>query len=431
MNVLHAPAAPVATHNRTDRVQTPTARVPGWRSRVAVVAAGMCAFFTMYVTQGLLPTLQSVFHTSVAQLSLTITATTLAVALAAPFSGSLSDRFGRKRVLLLSLAGLSVTTVLAGTAHSLDGLLVWRLLQGIFIPGVFTATVAYIGEEWPARDAPAVTALYISGSVAGGFLGRFIAGMVTAHWDWQVAFIVLGAINAVFLLIIAQGLAPSRDFRASASLRASIADLPLHLRNPKLLGTYAIGFGILFSQVCTFTYVSFYLAAAPYGLDLRQLSLLFAVYLVGMIVTPMAGRLAWRFGQRRVFAAAMVLSSGGMLLTLLPALPAIVVGLTLSSAGVFIAQSMATGQVPAFATRARSSAVGLYVLCYYLGGSIGALAPSLVWEHEGWPGCVALVLLMQVAIGTAAWKVWAQRPQSSPPPPPSPHAWRRDANGAA
>ncbi len=412
----------------TDQVPVPLPQAPGWRSRMAVVAAGMCAFFTMYVTQGLLPTLQSVFHTSVAELSLTITATTLAVALAAPFSGSLSDRFGRKPVLLFSLAGLSVTTVLAATAHSLEGLLVWRLLQGLFIPGVFTATVAYIGEEWPAREAPAVTALYISGSVAGGFLGRFIAGMVTAHWDWQVAFMVLGAITAVFLLFIAHGLAPSRDFRASSSLRASIAELPLHLRNPKLLGTYAIGFGILFSQVCTFTYVSFYLTAAPYRLDLRQLSLLFAVYLVGMIVTPMAGRLAWRFGHRRVFVSAMVLSSGGMLLTLLPALPAIVLGLTLSSAGVFIAQSMATGQVPTFATRARSSAVGLYVLCYYLGGSVGAFAPSLIWEHDGWVGCVALVLLMQVAIGTAAWKVWAQRPQSGPP---APHVWRRDAKGAA
>ena len=53
------------------------------RARAAVVAAGMCAFFTMYVTQGLLPSLRSVFHAGVAELSLTLTATTLAVAAAA------------------------------------------------------------------------------------------------------------------------------------------------------------------------------------------------------------------------------------------------------------------------------------------------------------------------------------------------------------
>ncbi len=381
---------------------------PEWLRRAAVTAAGMCAFFTMYVTQGLLPSLQSVFHASVAELSLTITVTTLAVALAAPFSGIAADRFGRKRVLLISLAGLGLSTLLAATSHTLHGLLVWRAIEGLCIPGVFTATVAYISEEWQASDVPAVTALYISGSVAGGFSGRFIAGMVTAHADWQMAFVVLGVANLLFLLLIARGLPASRRFKASAGgLRAALAGFAPHLRNPKLLGTYAIGFGILFSQVCTFTYVSFHLASAPYHFDLKDLSLLFTVYLVGMIVTPLAGKLAWTFGKRRVFAAAVALGSGGMLLTLLSPVWAIVLGLTLSSAGVFIAQSMATAQVPAFARQARSSAVGLYVLCYYMGGSVGAFGPAWVWAHAGWAGCVALVLIAQLAIGVAAWRLWA------------------------
>ncbi len=384
-------------------------QVPSWRARVAVVAAGMSAFFTMYATQGLLPSLRSVFHAGVAELSLTITFTTLAVALAAPFSGSVSDRFGRKRVLVLSVTALAATTLLAASAGSLHALLAWRLLQGLCIPGIFTAIVAYIGEEWPAGQVPAVTALYISGCVAGGFLGRFIAGLATALWDWQAAFLVLGLVNAGFIPLVAWGLPRSSRFRPSSSLRASLAGLPRHLRNPLLLGSYAIGFGILFSQVCTFTYIGFHLSEAPYDLSLRQISMLFTVYLVGMLVTPVAGRLAWRFGQRRVFSYAVACSSLGMGLTLLPSLPLIVLGLTLSSAGVFIAQSMATSQVPGFAREARSSAVGLYVMCYYFGGSVGAFVPSVVWLHAGWPGCVALVLLVQALIGVAALRIWPAR----------------------
>ncbi|MGC8702039.1 MAG: MFS transporter [Thiomonas sp.] len=389
-------------------VSTPASeRPPEWLRRAAVSAAGMCAFFTMYVTQGLLPSLQAVFHASVAELSLTITVTTLAVALAAPFSGIAADRLGRKRVLLASLAGLALSTLLAATAQSLHGLLVWRAVEGLCIPGVFTATVAYISEEWAASDVPAVTALYISGSVAGGFLGRFIAAMVTAHADWQAAFVVLGGVNFLFLLLIARGLPASRRFHASAGgLRAALAGFAPHLRNPRLLGTYAIGFGILFSQVCTFTYVSFHLAAAPYHFDLKDLSLLFTVYLVGMVATPLAGKLAWRFGKRRVFITAVGLGACGMLLTLLSPVWAIVAGLTLSSGGVFIAQSMATAQVPALAGQARSSAVGLYVLCYYIGGSVGAFGPAWIWTHAGWAGCVTLVLGMQLAIGAAAWRIW-------------------------
>ncbi len=382
---------------------------PSWRARVAVVAAGMSAFFTMYVTQGLLPSLRSVFHAGVAELSLTLTFTTLAVAVAAPFSGSVSDSFGRRRVLLCSIAALAATTLLAASAQSLHALLFWRLLEGLCIPGIFTSTVAYIGEEWPAGEVPAVTALYIAGSVGGGFLGRFIAGLATARWDWQAAFVVLGLINVAFVPLIAAWLPRSSRFRASTGLRASMVDLPQHLRNPLLLATYAIGFGILFSQVCTFTYASFHLADAPYDLDLRQISLLFTVYLLGMLITPLAGRLAWRFGQRQVFAFGVAASALGMLLTLLPSLGLIVLGLTLSSSGVFIAQSMATSQVPVFARQARSSAVGLYVMCYYLGGSLGAFAPSAVWARAGWPGCVAVVLLVQVLIAAIALRVWPAR----------------------
>lgn len=373
---------------------------------MAVVAAGMCAFFNMYVTQALLPSLQRVFHAGIAELSLTITLTTLAVALTAPLAGSLSDRYGRKRVLLLSLAGLGLTTLLASTAPSLRWLLFWRLAEGMFIPGVFTSTVAYIGEEWPAAAAPAVTALYVSGTVFGSFCGRFLAGIITAHFGWPVAFAVLGAANLLFLPVIAYGLPVSSGFHPAASLRHSVQGLGRHLHNPRLLATYAIGFGILFSQVATFTYVNFHLAAPPFSLNLHQLSFIFCVFLIGMVITPLAGRLASRYGQRRLLLAATVIGSGGMLLTLRPLLADVVLGLTLSSAGVFIAQSMATSLVPTYAGAARSSAVGLYVMFYYFGGSVGAVLPSAMWSSAGWPGCVVLVILMQVGIAVIGWRTW-------------------------
>lgn len=389
-------------------MKMPTAHLTLYRSRLAVIAAGMCAFFNMYVTQALLPSLRPVFHASIAELSLTITVTTLAVALTAPFVGSLSDRYGRKRVLLFSLAGLSLTTLLAATAPNLIWLLFWRLLEGVFIPGVFTATVAYIGEEWPAAESPAVTALYVSGTVFGSFCGRFLAGIVTAHYDWQIAFLTLGTINLLFLPLIGWALPASRGFRAAKSLRSSLSGLGSHLRNRKLLATYAIGFGILFSQVATFTYVNFHLAAPPFSLDLHQLSYIFCVFLIGMLVTPMAARLTGRLGQRRLFALAMILGSGGLLLTLRPSLIDIIIGLTLSSGGIFIAQSMATSLVPAYAQRARSSAVGLYVMCYYLGGSVGSVMPSAIWHQAGWSGCVALVILVQLIIAVIGWRSWRQ-----------------------
>lgn len=387
-------------------MEMPTSHLPFQRARLAVFAAGMCAFFNMYVTQGLLPSLRPVFHASIAQLSLTISVTTLAVAAAAPMAGSLSDRYGRKRILLLSLAGLSVTTLLAATSPSLYWLLFWRLLEGLCIPGVFTSMIAYIREEWSSTQAPAVTALYVSGTVFGSCCGRILAGVVTAHFNWQTAFVLLGICNLLLLPLIAKGLPASRGFTSSPSLAASLSGLGRHLRNRNLLATYAIGFGILFAQVATFTYVGFHLSTAPFSLSLDQLSMIFIVYLIGAALIPTISKLGPRFGQRRVFVAAMTVGSAGMLLTLGPSLLDVIIGLTLSSGSIFIAQSMATSLVPAYAGHARSLAVGLYVMCYYLGGSIGGVLPSAIWSHAGWLGCVTLVILMQAAIAVIAWKAW-------------------------
>ena len=60
-------------------------------------------------------------------------------------------------------------------------------------------------------------------------------------------------------------------------------------------------------------------------------------------------------------------------------------------------QTLSIGYVALAAERARSTAVGLYVTCYYVGGSLGGIAPAGIWSHLGWPGCVALILPVQAA----------------------------------
>ena len=67
----------------------------------------------------------------------------------------------------------------------------------------------------------------------------------------------------------------------------------------QLLATYAVGFGVLFNFICTFTYVSFHLAAAPYNLSASWLGAIFVVYLAGSALAPWTGWAVGRFGRRR------------------------------------------------------------------------------------------------------------------------------------
>ncbi len=114
------------------------------------------------------------------------------------------------------------------------------------------------------------------------------------------------------------------------------------------------------------------------------------------MITPLSGRFLDHYGFRRTSVLYCGMMVGGLVLTLIRSLPAVVVGLALFSSGVFIAQAAATVQTGAIAGRARSSAAGLYVTFYYLGGSLGAAITGWFWEWKGWPGCVALLCGMSL-----------------------------------
>src|SRR5204862_4907359 len=138
------------------------------RRLAAVVLAGFCAFLDLYSPQPLLPLLMRVFDVSTSRVSFLIGISTGAVAVVAPFVGLLADRFGRRRIIVPSALLLVVPTLLAATSHTFGQLLFWRFWQGVFTPGVFAATVAYVSEEWTVSMGSAMSA-YVAGTAVGGF----------------------------------------------------------------------------------------------------------------------------------------------------------------------------------------------------------------------------------------------------------------------
>ncbi|MCU1232287.1 MAG: major facilitator superfamily 1 [Candidatus Solibacter sp.] len=388
------------------------ALAPSKTRTAAVVFAGFCAFVTLFAPQPLLPLLAREFRVTPGAISLVVTASTLAVALAAPFAGVVADRFGRKRVIVPAAFLLAVPTLMAATAGSYGQLLFWRFLQGIFTPGIFAVVIAYINEEWEA-GAGAATAAYVTGTVLGGFSGRALAAMVASHANWRWAFVALGTLNLLGAIAIRAWLPAGHRFKRTRAGGSPRAAMLRHLRNPRLVATYVVGFCVMFSLLGTFTYVNFYLAAPPFNLSTAALGLLFVVYLVGAVVTPVAGRAIDRLGHRFALVVAFTGGATGVCLTLVHSLPVVMVGLTLACTGVFIANSAGSSYVGSAATESRASAVGLYVTFYYVGGSGGSAIPGFFWTHGGWPACVALIVGVQLLTITLALIFWKPLPKSN------------------
>ncbi|HUB84035.1 MAG TPA: MFS transporter [Bryobacteraceae bacterium] len=390
-------------------VAWPGAREPARshaRTRTAaVVLAGFCAFLTLFAPQPLLPLLAKAFHASAGAIGLVVTVSTIAVAMTAPLTGIVADRFGRKNVIVPAAFLLALPTILAGLSGSLWQLLFWRFWQGVFTPGIFAVTIAYITEEWE-QGAGAAMSAYVGGTVLGGFSGRMVVALMAAEFSWRWSFIALGVLNLLGGIAIWAWLPAGRKIDRRLKRPSNAHAMLQHIRNPRLLATYAVGFCVLFTLIGTFNYINFYLAAPPFLLSTAALGLLFSVYLVGAFVTPLMGRLIDRAGHRVTLALAFGGGIAGICLTLVASLPAVIAGLALVCTGTFIGHSSASSYIGTVAREARASAVGLYVMCYYIGGSAGSALSGHFWNRGGWPACVALVATVQVTTIVIAMTFW-------------------------
>jgi MFS transporter, YNFM family, putative membrane transport protein len=365
--------------------------------------AGMCTFLNVYCTQPLLPLLGRIFHASELAVSLTVSSTILATALTAPFIGMIAERRGRKKVIVPSLFLLAIPTAFAATSTNLRALIAWRFAQGLFVPGIIAVMLAYINEEWSGRGVGRVMSAYVTGTVIGGFLGRFVSGVIATHWNWRYTFLFLAAVDLIGAFLVRAWLPLAKNFVRARHLRQVIGHTTDHLRNPRLLANFGMGAAALFTLVGCFTYANFYLAAPPFLLNAAELGSIFFVYLLGVVVTPQSGKFLDHFGFRHTTILYCVMMIAGLALTLFESLPVVIVGFAIFSSGVFVAQAAATVQTGAIAGRARSSAAGLYVSFYYLGGSLGATLTDWFWRRAKWPGCVFLLGCVSLVSLVLAW----------------------------
>ncbi len=390
---------------------------PGAWAAAAVVLCGVCAFLELYCTQPLLPLLSRLFHASKTGTGMTVSAATLGVALSAPLFGLFTERLARKSVIVASLFGISLPTLLAATSTSLGQLVFWRFLQGVMVPGIIAVVITYIGEEWPPDRVAFIMSLYVSGTALGGFIGRVSSGYLADWFSWRVSFLVLGIAALAGAAAVAAWLPGGRPHQSepagplrqtSLSPAALIFQVQSLFRRRRLVATFAVGFNVLFSLVGVFTWITFHLSAAPFLLSTSALSSLFFVYLIGLVVTPAAGFLITRVGLRAGIAGAICCSIAGVLLTLAPSLPVIVLGLTMLSTGVFIAQTASQSHLRVVSPAgARVTAAGLYLTCYYLGGTAAGVLPGAFWALGKWPACVAFIVAMQataLAIALIGWR---------------------------
>nr|WP_269117176.1 MFS transporter [Psychrobacter sp. Ps3] len=357
---------------------------------------GVFAFLQVYSIQAILPVLMADFSATEVQAGMVVGATILAIAIMSPFLGMLSDAFGRKSFVVGALLFLTLPTALIAQSTTIEWIGLWRFIQGLSVPGITVVTIAYIGEEFEGRAVTELMSFYVSGSVLGGFMGRFLLGHLHEFFGWRQAYYVLAILTLISALWVAKTLPSSKHFVANPNFRSAIKTLGSHLVNRYVVTACLLGACVLFSLVGCFTFINLYLADTPYNLSTGALANIFAVYLIGVIITPLSTILLRRFGSARTIIVAVIISMLGVLLTLATPLWLIVIGLGVMSSGVFVTQSATISYIAVNVKQGRSLASGLYYLFYYAGGTVGAWLCGLAYAYGQWQFTVWLLLFVQV-----------------------------------
>ena len=367
----------------------------------AMFFGGFSCFALLYCVQPLMPLLSREFALTPAQSSLSLSLATAAMAISLVASSAISDRYGRKPLMVAALAISAVMTLLCALADGYGQLLAARVLLGIALGGMPAVAMAYLAEEIEAESLGLSMGLYISGSAFGGMVGRMLTSVLSDFFSWRVALAAMGVAGVLAAAEFWRSLPESRRFRVSAGgWRALPDNARSHLADEGLPWLFALAFLLMGCMVSAYNYISYRLLAAPFELRQSVVGGISFLYLLGIFSSVWAGRLADRYGRKGVLYLVLSLMLGGIVLTLSSWLPLVIAGLALFTFAFFASHSMTSSWV---GRRARGAALAsaLYLFFYYLGSSVIGWAAGILWGRTGWAGVVMLLgtcLLGAVAI---------------------------------
>ncbi|MDD2422516.1 MAG: MFS transporter [Heliobacteriaceae bacterium] len=369
------------------------------RANLALFFGAFVTYAILYCPQPLMPVLSHEFGVSPPVASLALSLTTAVLAVSMLVTGSVSEVWGRKPIMVVALFLSSVLVIGTACSPSFGVLLFWRVLQGLVLAGLPAIAMAYLSEEIHPHYLGLAIGMYISGNSIGGMAGRIIIGTVTDYFSWRLALVVVGVCGLAASFFFWRCLPPSRHFKPRRlRVQALVHSLWQHVRNRSLLRVYLTGFLLMGSFVTLFNYITYVLVAPPFNLSQTFVGWLFIIYLVGTFSSTWMGQLEARHHRRRVLWSGVAIMLAGALITLDGHLLIKLFGVAVFTFGFFGAHSIASSWVVLLATHDKAQASALYLFFYYLGSSIAGTLGGVFWTSFGWLGVVGMISLFLVGL---------------------------------
>ncbi len=354
----------------------------------------------IYYNQPLLDDFRQSFPHSAAWIGVVPSATQLGYAAGMLLLAPLGDRFDRRRLILLQIAGLCVALLFAAAAPNLIVLVFASLAIGV-LSTIAQQAVPFSAELAPPSQRGHAVGTVMSGLLLGILLARTAAGFVGQYFGWRAVFgasiVALIGLSAVILSKLPKSQPTST--LAYGKLIASMWHLAVELRG---LREASMTGALLFAAFSLFwSTLALLLAGPPFHYGPQAAGLFGIVGAGGAMAAPLAGKFADRRGPRAIVSLSIVLAAISFVIFAVSGASVIglVIGVIVLDVGVQAAQISNQSRIYALKPEARSRVNTVYMVCYFIGGAVGSAVGAFVWPLFGWVGVSIAGLLFVVLAG--------------------------------
>ena len=339
-------------------------------------AAAFLVFFQTYLVAPLIPALAVEFHTSTNLLGMLVPAYMLPYGISTLFYGPLSDRVGRKPVILTLLVMMVVTTVGVTTARSAHQMLAWRLLGGIATGGIVPIALALLGDLFPYAERGRPIG-WMFGAMAGGMaFGSSVGAFLNPIIGWRREFLItafLSGITLAFAIRLRHSFESKlpQHFLSASEVISGYINL---FSDPRAARgyIYVLLNGIFHSGV--FSWLGLYFSQR-YHLGDEGIGLALIGYgIPGMLLGPVIGRVADRYGRKRIIPVGIFVAAVSAV-ALIPRSPFILRPIIIAalSLGYDMSHPLLTGIITSVNPARRGLAMGMNAFVLFSGFGIGTL----------------------------------------------------------
>jgi len=369
------------------------------RNLVIALIATIISFSTLYIPQPMLPLLAENFGVSAGEAGLLMTVAMLPLAIAPVLYGYFLQAIPARLMLTIALALLALDQVCFYFAEEFWHLILLRLLQGLLLPAIFTALMTYCASMVPAQMVRRAMGFYIGATILGGFSGRLLGGVFASSFDWHSAFVIVGLMQLVPLLLLTR-VESDADINFARLDPRSISRVLLN-RNFRFMLMALASVFFVFSGILNI--VPFHLQNIDATATPFLISLLYLGYLVGAPVSFFSDSISKRLrDERKGLWLGLLIHALGLVMLLFVAYKGLIVMMFFLAAGFFLIHALLSGLANHLAQEHKGVVNGVYVSIYYFSGALGSWLPGYLFDGIGWQG---MIIVFMAILAFCGWSI--------------------------